>query len=279
MSAPENNITATCIDRWKRYLLDLTGRNRALYYQPARTTVTVFQDPEPTWKTLVEDGFINLDRTSLLTPSVNPDDEARLEEEANRRIKGISEVARVFIDEQGVHVTHAVFGWLQWVDDTRPPRPREETVTLRSGKEARLVRSPLLFVPVTIERKRNSARALLERNAAIESNITLEYVMTSLFGIDIQLDPDADLDPITVIRVWQQAIQGREHWRVDPGTKVVIDTFSFKKIALLRELEHSQERIEKQPVLRSLCGDATALLESPPYPLLNRWMTSFRLKG
>ena len=90
--------------------------------------------------------------------------------------------------------------------------------------------------------------------------------MTSLFGIDIQLDPDADLDPITVIRAWQQAIQGREHWRVDPGTKVVIDTFSFKKIALLRELEHSRERIEKQPVLRALCGDATALLESPPVP-------------
>ena len=162
MSAPENNITATCIDRWKRHLLDLTGRNRALYYRPARTTVTVFQDPEPTWKALVEDGFINLDRTSLLAPSLNPDDEARLEEEANWRIKGISEVARVFIDEQGVHVTHAVFGWLQWVDDTRPPRPREETVTLRSGKEARLVRSPLLFVPVTIERKWDSARSLLE---------------------------------------------------------------------------------------------------------------------
>ena len=33
----------------------------------------------------------------------------------------MSGIARTFLDEQGVHVIYAVFGWLNWVDESRPP--------------------------------------------------------------------------------------------------------------------------------------------------------------
>jgi type I restriction enzyme R subunit len=174
--------------------------------------------------------------------------------------------ARIFIDEQGVHVTHAVFGWLKWTDESRVPGPGDEAVALRDDRRVRVVRSPLVFVPVNLERENRGWKVTLENNAVIETNIALEHAVDNLHQLRVEFAENEELTPDTVMRRWLTAIQGKECWEVYPGDNVIIDTFSFKKIALLREIERSKERIAAQPVLRALCGDVDALTDAPSVP-------------
>ena len=209
----------------------------------------VHRDPISVWNQIVEEGELTLDESSLVP--LDADDETVPEEfgDAIRRSKAISEIARTFNEEQGVHVTHAVFGWLKWTDETGELRPNDESVTLMDGRNVRVVRSPLIFVPVNVQRQSRGWTVSLELNSAIESNITLEYAVKDRFGINIEIGED-EIEPNFVLEYWQKAIQGKDRWEVYTGDDVVIDTFSFKKIALLREIERSTSRIANHPLLR-----------------------------
>jgi len=237
-----------------------------LYYRKSRATLSVYCSEADIWEKLVQEGEIELDEKVLLPTSISETDAARHLEEAHKRIKRLSGLARTFLDEQGVHVIYAVFGWLNWIDESRPPLPGEDTIELRSGRKARKVRTPLLFVPITLDITATVTRAKYEENAVVETNLALQSFLDQQFGIIVDLDPDAELSPEVAIDAWRLAVGRREHWSVEQGDTVLIDSFSFRKIALLRELEKSIERIVEQPVLQAFCGDAQQLLEAPAVP-------------
>ncbi len=236
-----------------------------LYYRTSRATLTVNCSEPDIWQNLTEDGEINLDRKVLVPSSVPEMEAAHSFEEARKRAKRLSDLARTFLDEQGVHVTYAVFGWLHWIDESRPPMPGEDSIEL-NGKRVRKVRSPLLFVPITLELSAMSIRAKLEENAVIETNLVLESFLEQQLKITIDFDPDSELAPQMVLDAWRRAINHHEHWSIEQGEVVLIDSFSFRKIALLRELDRSTERVMEQPVLRAFCGDAEQLREAPAIP-------------
>ncbi|MCK4795549.1 MAG: DUF559 domain-containing protein, partial [Desulfobacteraceae bacterium] len=145
--------------------------------------------------------------------------------------------------------------------------PGEDTVELSNGKKARKVQSPLLFVPLSLERTAKGViRAKLEENAIIETNLALESYLDQQHGLSINLNPDDDLTPSMVVQAWRQVISNYENWSVEERETVLVDSFSFRKISLLRQLERSVDRIKEQSVLQALCGDAQQLLEAPPVP-------------
>ena len=218
------------------------------------------------WQNLVEEGEIELDQKVLVPTSIPETDAASHLGEAHKRIKRLSDLARTFLDEQGVHVIYAVFGWLNWTDESRPPLPGEDTIELQNGRKARKVRSPLLFVPITLDITATVIRAKYEENAVVEINIALQSFLDQQFGMTVDLDPDTEPSPEMVIDTWRLAVGRREHWSVEQGDIVLIDSFSFRKVALLRQLEKSVDRIIEQPVLRAFCGDAQQLLEAPAVP-------------
>lgn len=265
MSSTDTDVIGPCIEKWKSQLLDITGRNRALFYRPTRSTLTIHRDPSSVWNDIVEEGALTLDEASLVPAEDDEDKASNMLEDAIRRSKAIAEIARTFNDEQGVHVTHAVFCWLKWTDETRTLRPNDESVTLQDGRTVRVVRSPLIFVPVNVQREGRGWKVILEQNSAIESNITLEHAIDDFYGLKIEFEED-EIEPNSVLEYWRKAIQGRDQWEVYTGDDVIIDTFSFKKIALLREIERSADRIANQTLLRLLCGDTAALADAPSVP-------------
>ena len=122
------------------------------------------------------------------------------------------------------------------------------------------MKSPLLFLPVTLERSnRDWYRLARAVDQHVEPNLTLLGYLQSMFKIDVPVDEDDDLDLDAVLGAFADAIGTREHWSVTLGEVAMLDTFSFKRIALLRELERSQDLVASQPVLRALCGDAAPL--------------------
>lgn len=265
MSSSDKEIIEPCIEKWKSQLLDITARNRALFYRPTRSTLTVHREPSSVWNGIVQEGAIQLDEATLVPADVTEEMASTTLEDAIRRSKAIAEIARAFSDEQGVHVTHAVFGWLKWTDESRTPRDNDESVTLQNGRTVRVVRSPLVFVPVNVLRESRGWKVSLELNSAIASNITLEHAIDEIHGLKIEFEED-DIEPTAVLEYWRKAIQGKEQWEVYTGDDVIIDTFSFKKIALLKEIERSIDHITNQPLLRALCGDSAALANSPSVP-------------
>ena len=100
---PDQNAFSGCIDKWRRQLLDLTGRNRMLQYRPSRATLSIHHDEAHVWDKLVEEGQIELDESSLVPSSSSKTMAARQLEDADKRIKRLSDLARTFLDEQGVH--------------------------------------------------------------------------------------------------------------------------------------------------------------------------------
>ena len=105
----EESAFSGCIDKWGRQLLDLTGRNRMLYYRPSRASLSIHHDEPHVWDELVEEGEVELDESNLVPSSSSPTTTAGQLEDADRRIKRLSDLARTFLDEQGIHVTYAVF--------------------------------------------------------------------------------------------------------------------------------------------------------------------------
>lgn len=252
------------VERWKRQLLDLSGRNRALNYRPSRQTLELHLAEADAWAALVDGDGIRIDDQALVSAQASAAERTREEarEAGVRRLKQLGDTNRTFMEEQGVHVLYACVGWLTWADDTRAPGPSDDAVELPSGRRARVVRSPLLFVPVRVERTAREQRLVREPNAPIEPNITLIHLMEHQYSLKVSIDEDDDLTPQSVVQAWGRAIEGRRHWSTSMGETTRVDTFSFKKIALLREMERLIEEIAEQDVLRALCGDAEPLIAS-----------------
>jgi hypothetical protein len=40
---------------------------------------------------------------------------SRYIDESNRRTKPLNDLSRTFLQEQGIHIIYAVFGWLKWM--------------------------------------------------------------------------------------------------------------------------------------------------------------------
>src|SRR5207244_11184288 len=166
-----------------------------------------------------------------------------------------------FLEGQGVHVLHLPIAWLTWPDDTRPPVAGETPVTMTAtGKRARLVHAPLLFLPVALERtNRDWWRIARAADQHVEPNLTLLGYLESMFNVGVPVDEDDDLELDAVLTAFSEAIGTREHWSVSLGDVASLDTFSFKRMALLRELERPVDLVAQQQVLRDLCVEAKPL--------------------
>ncbi len=272
--------------RWKSQLLDMSGRNRMLFFKDTRQTLRLPISEDAGWERLVEGAGLEVKDASPAEPDGEWEREepgeqqtlpatpagaasrarARGADDPQEIVKRLADTNRTFVEEQGVHVLHACFGWLDWVDDSRTPGPRDRIVDLSGGRKGRLVRSPLLLVPVRLDKSGSQQRLVRVEDSPIEPNITLQHYMRQENGIQPEIDEDGELSLDSVVQAWEKVISGRQHWRVGSETVTRVDAFSFKKIALFREMENSEELISGQSVLRALCGDAEPLLERTSVP-------------
>ncbi len=267
------------MDRWKSELLDTSGRNRMLFFKDTRQTLKLPLTEQVAWEGLVEGDGIPLvggeplDQedddvadANVVTPPPSAPSSSSAVDALAKAVRRLADTNRTFVEEQGVHVLHACIGWLTWADELRAPGPRDEVVDLPSGRKARLVRSPLMFVPVRVEKSGQKQLLVREENAPIEPNITLLHYMRHELGIEPEIDEEDDLNPAAVVLAWRSAVAHRDHWEVSLAAETRVDVFSFKKIALFRELERSEAAVAQQPVLRALCGDSSPLEKASSIP-------------
>ena len=255
-------MIAKRIDDWRRRLIDLSFRNRLINYRPTKSSTlelispTIHEllvDPE---RTEPFDFFIPPEpKESNSAEAVDdrddqpaPTDLVTTTEDPERLKKILANLARrsnAEFDDKAIRILHLAIGFLNWTDPVR----EEE------------VRSPLILVPVELQRK--SARVPYQLFIATDSEIVINPALT------VKLEKDAGL-ALPGDWVWEDqpveqeldeirsAIDGTD-WIVDE--KAVLGMFSFQKLVMYRDLLRNETRIMDHPMIR-------ALAESKPDPEL-----------
>jgi len=265
--------TRTRIEEWAKKLVDLSRRNRLLYYRAAKRTSLTFLRPDADriLARTIDGSSHHFYRPPDLPPP-DPGTSARpatLEEvllrrprtdrelvttqrdprEIDRSLEAIERKARAEFEDRGTHVLHLTWGLLRWRD-------------AKSGEEQL---APLALVPV--ELKRSSVRDRYELAATADAdavlNPALRVKLETDFGIVL---PDLDPDDVPPAELWSglRAALPAE-WSLEPHASIGI--FSFAKEAMYRDLVDNAAVVATHPMIQSIVqghpvGILRAALES-----------------
>ncbi len=240
-------------EQWKRDLLDVTRRNRAINYKPARASLPVPAQPEDLWETfVVAEGSTSFSARNFAPDAPDPMSDERVFA-AFASASRLADRARLADREQGIHVLFLALGWLEWID-----------------AEAHVLRSPLVLVPVDVVYNRQEKTVVVHASAddPPEVNPSLAYLLLAQMGIRLPKLEDEEGEPLyATLAAFLERV--REAIAKQPGWSVVvdgavIDVFAFAKLAMVDEIDRSLARLAAHPVLRALAGeDAIPELDEP----------------
>ena len=231
-------------EKWKRDLLDVTRRNRAINYKPSKATLPLPALPDDLWDTLlVAEGATSFNARNFAPDSGKPMEDERAIEAfaaANR----LAERARLADREQGIQVLFAALGWLNWV-----------------GPEGHQLRSPLVLVPIELVHNRQEKEIDIQAAAddPPEVNPSLTYLLHVQNGIRLPELEDAEGEPLhatldAFLEAVRQVVSKQAGWTVEKDGPMV-DVFAFAKLAMVDEIENSLARLAGHPMLRALSGE------------------------
>ncbi|MBI3946754.1 MAG: DUF3320 domain-containing protein [Armatimonadetes bacterium] len=252
------------IEEWRRRLIDLTRRNRLVYFRPSKTSTldVICPDAETVLTRLVTQGkswrvwmppligslFDDEDETDTqVVPDERPpkvptrQDEIVFEgggrKDLERVLRNLYRRSRTDYQERGVRILHVAVGMLTWTE-------------LDSGED---VCSPLILCPVALERDTSLDAYFLtptEEDAVL--NPALAFKLNRDFRIQLPPVPDWEESSLqNYLDAIADKVQARK-WAVEP--KAVLGLFSFHKLVMYQDLQANEGRVKVHPVVQSLVG-------------------------
>jgi hypothetical protein len=170
------------------------------------------------------------------------------------RLTRLALKSREALSEQGVVVLYVAFGLLRWFDS---PDSKVE------------IRSPLLLVPVRLERDNIEAPWRLQAEEDdVLPNHSLAQLMAKDFGLRLPTTEETPGD--TDDPAWrssyfaraEQAVRDLPRWEV--LDEAALGAFSFQKLAMWEDLGRSRARIAGHDLCRAVAGDPDVVLRHPP---------------
>ncbi|MFZ5898011.1 MAG: DUF3320 domain-containing protein [Bacillota bacterium] len=269
----QNNIIERRIEEWKQRLIDLSRRNRLLYFRSGlRGSYLWVLQPDPDlvfWRLFGNEEYLGF----WLPPGKEEDDspgaprrrfsqpaehelviKGLTREELQRKLKTLYRRATTDYRERGVRILYAAFGCLRW----REAEATEEIV------------SPLVLCPVELSREspQESFRLFLA-----EEDVVFNPALTFKFRKDFNLElPELPGE-------WEQgtlggyldsiarAVQGFD-WAVEKVC--LIGLFSFHKLVMYQDLSTNKDLVTVHPVVRALAGDGGGLPPAEEVPSENQ---------
>ncbi|MBC8101438.1 MAG: DUF4011 domain-containing protein, partial [Cytophagales bacterium] len=240
---------------WKASLLDLTNRN-PLVALPADGVVDL-PAPNDVYEPLLRRRkpltFWDLqnkamDRTVLRDSGNYPARAAAWATFRHLHLQALS-----LLQGQDVNALYVVFGTLAW---TQPG----------TGK---VIRSPLLLVPVTLERRADGTAYSILRSQEedVEVNPVLAHRL-ALPDVGISLPPspeEAYLIPSSFLRKVTTLVEAWPDWEVEE--KTCLGLFPLLKMRLYEDLVAQQEKATQHPLVAALAGNLDALEALPTVTL------------
>ena len=263
------------IEEWKSRLIDLSRRNKLLYFKHAAKGNLLISSPDAEtvfnrivnrnrslefWLPPKQDASIKRDERNILdligqtekpTPfqlvcnDVSREDLERILKKFNRR--SLSDYR-----ERGVRILYCAFGMLNWRDFAT----NEET------------QSPLVMVPVELSRK-----SVLEPftltvppvEERIIPNPALQVKLKADYKVELpQFPENGNGGSLTdYLRLVAQTVE-KFGWTVTPTLELGL--FSFHKLVIYKDLESNATSIVAHPIIRAIAGikDDKLVMESLP---------------
>lgn len=205
----------------RKELLDLSFKNPLLNYKLRATTGLEFKslNASDVFNALVNEskkiGFTLDYVTSSNKLYVDIDDK-----ELKRRLNKTYRQAKLYLEEKGANILFLTLGFLKW----------------KEGEE--VYRSPLILVPVDLEKSENQEKySLVYNGEEVRLNISLITKIKSEYNIDISLDEDEDIKDIDAyFRSVDEKVKNREGFEVE-ATKGAFDFFSYAKYLMYKDLD------------------------------------------
>lgn len=269
------------VDLWKSRLLDLSLRNRLLNFRPTKGTVQILSAaPEHVEDELAANLELRLvPRPTVMAPG-DPRDaglyarhqktDARAEHlreelragrlhtaldeaEHQRRLTELYRAARLALEENGTNTLYAAVGVLEWRETEHSDR---------------LLRAPLLLIPVELKRKSVIEGFQLRRiDEEPRLNVTLMEMLRQHFkkeipGVDPLPEDERGVDVARVLRLFREAVRDLPGWEVK--NDIWLGQFSFTKFLLWKDLADGLDDLARNRVVRHLVQEGGAPFPNPP---------------
>ncbi|HEY7949461.1 MAG TPA: DUF4011 domain-containing protein [Solirubrobacterales bacterium] len=242
------------VERWKSDLIDLTARNRLLYFRDLQTgSLSLDEANRDLLMRLIAGQGVALSK--LVPRSLPPSSPlAKLTpfEDAVRRTRAITRTARSYEEERGIKTLFLACGLATWKSDraSRPPA------------------APVLLVPLDV-RARGASQQDFELSIVgdLEVNPTLLHMLRVEHGIEVDeaelfehAEVDGVIDTPEEMRLAFNWLGGRcanlPGWAI--GERFILGNFWYAKLPMVRDLETSVDVIGSHDIAAAMAGDIDA---------------------
>jgi very-short-patch-repair endonuclease len=227
---------------WISKLIDLSRSNKLLYFRDLKTGTLDLSDFDAT----LMEKFLAGESVSLARLVPSADERVTLS-----RAQEIRRSALANLEEKGLQTLFVAFGFATWpaTDDGRPAE------------------SPVVMVPVSLEKRGREARAIsIKITGEFQINPILLYVLEkehghklqpeSLLALSDNHDEEAIIDPKIVCARLQQAMGALNGFKV--VSRVVLGNFAFHKMAMVRDLQEHPDLLAAHDLISAIAGDPSA---------------------
>ncbi|WP_165793869.1 DUF4011 domain-containing protein [Hyphococcus luteus] len=169
-----------------------------------------------------------------------------LADDLERKMTGITTKCRTWLQETGINVLHAAFGFLEWQDD-------------RSRSSAF---APLVLMPVGITKNKTPEGPefwVKGLGDAGESNLVLAEMLRNDFGIDLPKFSEGSIEDYLAEVA---ALKPRNlKWKV--RRQATFGVFPSARMAMYHDLDTSKTSFHNQELVKQLLGGADSSEDSP----------------
>lgn len=256
------------INEWKHRLIDLTRRNRLIYFVPKRSSSIQVAEPTPSevfnrfvidekpLKFFIPEEDEVSDETvpQSILPFGDLGEQPKSKDKRLRKpdeiicktqearvlksvLRNLERRSRSDFEERGVRILHLTFGILKW----------------QEVEQNESVRSPLLLVPVEIKRKSVlDPYEIWPTDEEIVINPALEVKLQNDFRMNLPTLPE-DWEEVTLDEYLQKIVRlvNKRGWSV--SQECWIGLFSFHKLVIYQDLNTHHELIKSHPITIDLC--------------------------
>ena len=259
MGIIEKNINSR-IENWKKSLLDMTKRNRLLWYKPYRVGSLKLEEKYfdgyvknvlsevdelafngKTWEFITETDSVDYE---ILDENDEDEDSEELDiiKERTKALSNIYKKIRQESEEKGLNIGYIAVGFLEWYE-------REDAQTK--------IKTPLILVPIKIEQ--DGRRAPFKISLNTDEQISLNPIIKKKFETDFDIELDdlpSDFGNNSSLSTYLldlgRQIADEANWTIKDD--VVIDTFSFQNLAIWNDLDKNKDLVANNPFSRILAG-------------------------
>ena len=174
------------------------------------------------------------------------------ETEHNRRLIDLYRAARLALEENGTNTLFAAVGILEW----RETEPSD-----------RVLRAPLLLVPVQLKRKSViEGFTLLRIDEETRLNVTLMEMLRQQFhkeipGLDLLPEDDSGVNVARVFQLFREAVRDMAGWEVKE--EIWLSQFSFTKFLLWKDLNDRLDHLTRNRIVHHLVNEAGLQYPNP----------------